>query len=277
MIHDLGNRILDRLEPSLGRFALPQILRWIAGFQAMSWGLSLFSKEYIELIAFNRSAILEGQIWRLFSWVLSPVIDGNSPIAIFIVLIALLFMFFISDSLESHWGAFRLNIYVVTTILLLAFTGFLPMDPSLFGILNGTFYSVVFLAFAALFPTHIIHLMMVIPIKAKWLGWANVLLLFSSVLSSQSIWVALAVLTGMAPYLLAFIPAFIAGAKQNTEAAVRRHKFQQSPTTDGEAFHLCESCGATEITHPNREFRVTADGRELCCVCRAEEAQQAKS
>jgi hypothetical protein len=277
MILDSGNRLLDRLEPYLGRFALPQILRWIAGFQALSWGLSLFSKEYLELIAFNRSAVLEGQIWRLFSWVLSPVIEGQSPIAIFIVLIALLFMFFISDSLESHWGSFRLNVYVVTTILLLASTGFLPMDPRLFGILNGTFYSVIFLAFAALFPNHIIHLMMVIPIKAKWLGWANALLLFSSVLTSQSIWVAFAVLTGMAPYLLAFIPSFIAGAKQNTEAAVRRHRFQQSSTTDSEAFHVCESCGATDVTHPERDFRVTADGRELCCVCRTEEAKQAKS
>ena len=61
MIHDSGNRILDRMEASFGRLALPQILRWIAGFQAMSWGLSLFSREYLEFIAFDRGAILSGQ------------------------------------------------------------------------------------------------------------------------------------------------------------------------------------------------------------------------
>ena len=75
MIHDSGNRILDRMEASFGRLALPQILRWIAGFQAMSWGLSLFSREYLEFIAFDRGAILSGQVWRLFSWVLSPVFE----------------------------------------------------------------------------------------------------------------------------------------------------------------------------------------------------------
>ena len=267
MIHDSGNRILDRMEASFGRLALPQILRWIAGFQAMSWGLSLFSREYLEFIAFDRGAILSGQVWRLFSWVLSPVFEGQSPIAIFIVLIALMFMFFISDSLENHWGAFRLNIYVVSTISLLTIAGFLPMHPVFLGILNGTFYSVIFLAFAALFPNHIIHLMMIIPIKAKWLGWANILLLLATVLRSD-FWVALAVLIGMTPYLLTFVPAFVSGARQSSEAAVRRHKFQKSASSEGEAFHECESCGATDVTHPDRDFRVTADGRELCNVCR---------
>ena len=161
MIHDTGNRILDRLEPVLGRMALPQILRWIAGFQAMSWGLSLFSPEYLALINFDREAILAGQVWRLFSWVLLPVVPGSGGMAIFLVLIALLFMFFISDSLEGHWGSYRLNVFVISTIVLLAAAGFLPIHPLTLTILNITFYSAVFLAFASLFPNHIIHLMMV--------------------------------------------------------------------------------------------------------------------
>jgi len=273
MIHDTGNRILDRLEPSLGRLALPQVLRWIAGFQAMSWGLSLFSLEYLQLIEFNREAILSGQVWRLFSWVLLPVVPGQSGIAFFLVLIALLFMFFISDSLEGHWGSYRLNVFVVSTIVLLTAAGFLPLHSNLLPILNITFYSAVFLAFAALFPNHTIHLMMVIPIKAKWLGWANVLLLLSTILRSESALVAVAVFTGMLPYILTFIPAFVAGAKQSSEAAVRRHKFQKAAVPEGDAFHVCKSCGATDITHPERDFRVTADGQELCSECRGSSAE----
>ena len=174
---------------------------------------------------------------------------------------------FISDSLENHWGAYRLNVYVVSTILLLTIAGFLPMHPVFLGILNGIFYSVIFLAFAALFPNHIIHLMMVIPIKAKWLGWANILLLLATVLRSD-FWVALAVLIGMTPYLLAFVPAFVSGARQSIKATVRRHKFK-SPLVQKAKLFMSASHGATDITHPDRDFRVTADGRELCNVCDA--------
>jgi hypothetical protein len=274
MIHDSGNKVLDRLEASFGRMALPQILRWIAGFQAMTWALNLFSPELTKWMDFNRPAILEGEVWRLFSWVLLPVTQSNSGISIFIVLIALFFMFFISDSLESHWGAFRLNVYVISTIVLLTAAGFLPMHPSFLGILKVTFYSSAFLAFSALFPNHIIHLMMVIPIKAKWLGWANILLLASFVLQSESFWVAVAALAGMTPYLLAFVPAFVAGAKQKSEAAVRKHRFEKDAIPEGEAFHSCESCGATEQTHPEREFRVTAEDRELCDQCRSPKIEE---
>ena len=83
-----------------------------------------------------------------------------------------------------------------------------------------------------------------------------------------------AALAGMAPYLLAFVPAFVAGAKQKSEAAVRKHRFEKDAVPEGEAFHSCESCGATELTHPEREIRVTAEDRELCDQCRSPKLEE---
>jgi hypothetical protein len=48
---------------------------------------------------------------------------------------------------------------------------------------------------------------------------------------------------------------------------VRRHRFEEASRTD-DTFHRCESCGATEASHPAREFRVAVDGNEYCDACR---------
>ena len=34
-----------------------------------------------------------------------------------------------------------------------------------------------------------------------------------------------------------------------------------------EAFHTCELCGATDLTDPDRQFRITSDDIELCSEC----------
>jgi hypothetical protein len=33
---------------------------------------------------------------------------------------------------------------------------------------------------------------------------------------------------------------------------------------EDEALHRCANCGATELTNPNLEFRVSRDGEEYC-------------
>ncbi len=266
MIHDKGNQIINHLEKSIGKFSLPQILRWIAGFQAMTWALSLFSPEFLEWIVFDRDAVMAGQVWRLFTWFLYPASDF-----VLFVLIALLFMFFINDSLEGHWGNFRLNLYVFSTILCLSIAGMFPVASGAGLIMNSVFYSAVFLAFAGLFPNHVIHLFAIIPIKAKWLGWANGAVLIAMVVTSNApIIVGGIVFLGLIPFGLTFIPTFISSFKEQGEAAVRRHRFEGTQQPDDEAFHVCESCGASDKTQPERDFRVTADGRELCENCRVD-------
>lgn len=263
MIYETGNRVLNQLEKQFGKMALPKILRWIAGFQVLSWALSLISPEFLGWIHFDRNAILSGEVWRLLSWVLYPASDF-----VLFVLIAALFMFFINDGLESEWDSFRLNVYVFASVLFMSLGG-LILDASGAGlILNSIFYSAIFLAFASLFPNQIIHLFGIIPIKAKWLGWANAAILGAMILTSPSPFlVGIIVIVGMLPYLVTFVPGFIRDYRQQALATVRRHRFE-ADTAGGESFHDCESCGATEKTHPEREFRVTAEGKEYCSECR---------
>lgn len=266
MIHETGNRILNTLEQRVGRLALPQILRWIAGFQVLSWALSLFSPEFLEWIHYSREAIFDGQVWRLVSWVFYPISSN-----VLFVLIGLLFMFFINDSIENAWGAFRLNAYVLASIIALSLIGLVPVLGTAGSAFGGIFYSAAFLAFATLFPNQTIHLFAIIPVKAKWLGFANAALLLAMVLGSPlPVLMAVVVLAGLLPYLLVFVPEMISNAKRNSENAVRRHRFEQAAKGAEEPFHRCERCGATDDTHPDRTFRVTASGSEICSSCRGD-------
>ncbi len=268
MIHENGNRILISLERRLGGMALPQILRWIAGFQVLTWGLSLFSPEFLDWIGFHREAILSGQVWRLITWVLYPAVTGGG-ISIIFLLFALIIMFLINDSLEREWSPFRLNVYVFSTVLALSLIGLIPQAAGAGSLLNMVFYSSMFLAFATLFPDFILQLMGIIPVKAKWLGWVNAALLVAAILTSIAPFiVGLIIGAGLLPYFLVFVPTFVGNYRMRGESAVRKHRFEREMGDPNEAFHVCDSCGATDRTNPEREFRVTADDRELCDACR---------
>ncbi len=266
MIHEIGKQILNSLEKRIGHLALPHILRLIAGFQALTWGLSRFSRGLIDWLEYDTKAILGGEVWRLISWVLLPIDES-----VIFVLFALFFMFFISDSLERAWGSFRVNVYVFFSIASLALIGLVPFFTGAGPVYGDIFYSVAFLAFATLFPNQVINLLAVIPIKAKWLGLANGALLIAMILGSNAPFLlAIVVIAGMLPYLVVFVPEMVKNAKQNSENTVRRHKFVQAAGGEAEPFHQCEKCGANDETHPERDFRVTVDGKEICSECRSE-------
>lgn len=264
MIYETGNRLLDRLERRFGGWALPRILRWIAGFQVLTFVLSLISSDFPGWIDYDRQAILSGEVWRLFTWVLHPA----SPNPIF-VLFALMILFFINDGLESEWDSFRLNVFVFATIGAISLAGLLPVTEGAGFVFNTVFYSAVFLAFAALFPNQIIHLFAIIPVKAKWLGWLNAFsLAFFVMKSSHPLILGGVALAGLLPYLLTFVPGFFESYRRSSQVSVRRHQFEHDSLAVA-TFHECDRCGATEKTHPEREFRVAADGSEYCDSCRS--------
>ena len=109
--------------------------------------------------------------------------------------------------------------------------------------------------------------MLIIPLKIKWLGWLSAVMLvfnFTGALLAGDIGSATVILAGMTPFLLVFAPGFIASRKLAAANAVRREKFQAGLPDADEAFHRCSVCGATELSNPEKEFRVSSDGEEYC-------------
>lgn len=98
------------------------------------------------VLAFNREAVLHGQIWlwRLITFVFIP---PNSNILF--ILFSLYFYWLIGSSLENQWGAFRFNVYylcgMIGTILAGLITGYAS---------NSYLNLSLFLAFALMYPDY---------------------------------------------------------------------------------------------------------------------------
>jgi hypothetical protein len=263
MIHENGNRLLDQLERRFGRLALPRMLHWIIGFQVLCFVLTITNGEFPVWLVHDSNLIFQGQVWRLATWLFLPV--SLNP---FFFAITVMFMLFVSNSIEGEWGAFRVNVYLVASATGLALAGLAPFFAGYSLAFGEIFFSSAFLAFATLFPNQIIQLFFIIPIKAKWLGVADAIGLVALVLTAASpVLMGGLVLLGLLPYLLTFAPGFLDNYRRESTAKVRRHRFE-SETATSDTFHECAICGATEKTHPEREFRVAADGNEFCDACR---------
>ncbi len=262
---------LDKLERKFGRYAVPNLINYIIILYGAGYVLNKLNPEfYYRYLCLDAAAVLHGQIWRIFTFIIQPPASG-----LFWVFIALSFYYFIGNQLEMAWGSFRFNLYyfagmffhVLAAILVYLLTG-LPL-PLGTGYLNMS----LFLVFAALYPDTQFRLYFIIPVKAKWLALLDALFF-------------------VYPVIQAFLPSYGGGPfgivyKANALAAVvsvlnflifflgsrnmrpyspkqvkRKHDFkkkvkQAARTMDygGGARHKCAVCGRTELDNPNLEFR----------------------
>lgn len=243
---------LDSLEKHLGRYAIPGLIRYIVALNALVFILVTLLPEYENVLSLNPGAILQGEVWRLVSWIFIP--NTMSP---FWVLFYLIFTWWIGDMLEAQWGAFRLNAYYFLGVLLCI------VSALVFGASGGNFFLnlSLFLAVATLAPDFEIMLFLVIPVKMKWVALFS-LLVPALYLITGPLSIKMMVVMCLGNYLLFFGPGFFQGRMESRKNSQRRERFKVASAVD--TLHRCEQCGATEVSHPEKEFRVTADGREFC-------------
>jgi len=262
MANGFGSKLVASTERKFGHLAIPGLLRWVGGFQLLIFIISAIDPNYISLIEFDRDAIFSGQVWRLFSYLFLPRTDS-----MLWILFSILFLWFINNGLETAWGSFRVNLYLYSILFCLTSIGLLVPWANGAGIfLSVLVYSNLFFAFATIYPNQEILLMLIIPIKIKYLAWVNAAYLLLISLSSPLM--GILVLLGLVPFLLVFGPAFIRNFKERGIAASRKAKYQSEMSApEGQAFHTCSSCEVNDITSPDLEFRVAENGDEYCIPC----------
>ena len=278
---------IDRAERKFGRYAIPRIVRPILAMQALLYVLLLVTNgrmytsdginpESLEAkLVLNPGAIMDGEVWRVASFIFVPPVQS----AIFFV-IGLMFTLFVSESLEQLWGAFRMNVYVIGGMFFLVAGAFMLSVDSYIspGLTSGMLAMSLFLAFAVLFPDYEILAMMVIPIKAKWLGLITAGLL--ALQFSNYMWLGrLYMIIGLMNFLVFAVPRAMSAYKMRNEVMSRRRRFQEAQIPDVRTFHECKMCGKSEVDDRELDFRVASDGNEYCVPClkikRAKEAEEA--
>lgn len=254
--------LIDSLESRLGRFAIPGLVQIVALFQLGVVALVFMMKKeaaagYLEMLSLNMSKVMDGQVWRLITHVFIP-----RQFSLIWAVFGTLIMMWIGRGLEEAWGAFRVNLYVLGWMVAVTLGNLLLGWPA-----EALFlYQTLFFAFAFFYPNEEIYVYFVLPVKIKYLAWLTAGLTLLSVLAAPSL--LLMVILGHLNFLVAFGASFITGRVHQMKVSDRRARHQAAQMIESSYFHQCQMCKKTELDDRSLDFRVTADGDEICNLCR---------
>ena len=240
-------------------------------FSLMSW------------LCFDRELILQGQIWRLFTY---PVVQYSSNMAL--MLVSLICYYSLGRAIENNWGTCRFNLFYLSGILMMdifcmIFGGYADAE-----YLNLS----LFLAYATMFPNAQFLLFFIIPVKAWILAVFDLALTLIGLFAVPFTVYNVFPLIALGNYFLFFgkdvknvIPLswqanlgrlFRKGKKKSAPKADRPKVVPFPSAGSYEATvakpkapytHRCTVCGRTDTEYPNLEFRYCSRCQGYHCYC----------
>lgn len=270
---------MSKFEKKFGKYAISNLSLILILCYVVGYVIELINGDFLSYLTLNPYAILHGQIWRLFTWIIVPP-SSLDPFTI----IMLLFYYNIGTSLERTWGVYRYNVYLLSGMLFTVLGSFAWLgiqyfwggsilklaDHSMLASMYFSTYYVnmsIFLAFAATFPNVQVLLMFFIPVKVKWLGILDGVMLIYDFLAAKDIVLgagiviqtAVLIRIVIASSLLNFLIFFIRSRNRihmTPKQMKRRMEFKQDVRRNSKITkHKCAICGQTEDDDPNLEFR----------------------
>lgn len=264
---------MSNFEKKFGKYALPNLTVLLIGCYAIGYIMSYVNSSFLNYLTLDIHKILtQGQVWRILSWLIVP------PESFDVFTIIMLFFYYsVGTTMERTLGTYKYNVFIFRGILLtvlgallcygfcfLMYGGILSEGDagyvqSLFeatAYLFSTYYinMSIFLAFAIVYPEMQVLLMFVIPIKVKWLGILDLVLLGYSLITG-GLFTKFAVGAALVNIAIFFFGVRNLGHLKPTQIK-RRVQFQQK-SNQGRSItkHKCAICGQTDESDPSLEFR----------------------
>ena len=164
----------QKLERRFGKYAVPNLMKYICVIYVVGYLIQMFNPLlYFYYLDLDAEAILHGHIWRIITFIFYP------PSTSFLWMIVALFVYYsLGMTLERVWGTFKYNFFYFTGVILLVLAAILIYLVTGYSVqLYPTYMTFsIFLAYALTFPDTTFLLYFIIPIKAKWLAIAEVVL-----------------------------------------------------------------------------------------------------
>lgn len=253
---------------------IPNLMFYIAIASAVVYLISMVdpSATVFNLLRYDYAKILQGQVWRLLTFVITPMPSGGLFGGLFTFLM-LFFYYRIGQLLEQSMGTLKFNLFYFTGVILLDVTGLLCHVSLSVDSLNMS----LILAFATLFSEAQVLLMYVIPIKMKYLAWFYLFMTAMECFSYRT----LLPLLPLVSYLLFFATDFYSLLPVTWRVRRTRKVQRTAPKKAGPNWadgyqsksgqkpyhHKCTVCGRTDTEFPDLEFRYCSRCNGYYCYC----------
>ncbi len=281
---------------------IPNLMLWICISNAIVFVLDyLFGLPLVDLLIFSSEKIMQGQIWRLFSFIFTFASMSGS---LFGAILTILFYNWIGKILEQVMGRLRFTLFYLSGILMMDL--YLLLIYWIFGVptsADANYLNLsMFLATATLIPEDKVYIYFIIPVKMKWLAWLDLgiclyqtisfFVNYSSLLSLFPTMFCIGLcLYALQPWVsvLNYVLFFGRNVKQlfpHTRSTYRTRKRQyefkqaqrQEPNPDWAKNyrsasgkqpyrHKCTVCGRTDTECPGLEFRYCSRCKGYFCYC----------
>ena len=263
---------------------IPNLMLYIAVGTAIVYLVGQMAGNYAlySVLCFHRESILQGQVWRLFTY---PLTYGTGNSSLLLIGISLLCYYSLGRAMENIWGTLKFNLFY--------FTGMILMD--IYCLIFGgqadvTYLNLsLFLSYATLYPDSHFLLFFFIPVKA-WIFALFDLVIVVLDLVTLSFPYNLFSVISLANYFLFFgsdvlnvLPMawranFRRMLRRGKQSAAAKQQPKVIPFNAGsyEASaaqpkapytHRCTVCSRTDISHPDLEFRYCSRCNGYYCYC----------
>lgn len=263
-------------------------------FSMINGGFMLY-----DFLMFDKAKILQGQVWRLFSWIFTDILSGN-------LLLNILFLYFfyrLGGAVEMSIGTFKFNLFYFGGVLLMdifamvccpvedvIIAGYQVPPEAFTALYSSMAYNLhlsLVLAYATSHPDSHFYIFFIIPIRAWVMALVYLLMVAINVFNMcyPINWMphALFPLIGLMNYFLFFGDQMPNLLPLSWRAKLKRKKRQPSrgqtahsgpipfrnaqPDFQKDYTHKCTVCGRTDVTNPELEFRYCSRCNGFHCYC----------
>ena len=274
---------------------IPNLMLYICLGNAVVTVMSLFGMDVIhQLLCFNKSEILNGQVWRLVTFAFTEYQGG------WFDLIFLYFFYMLGSQIERSIGTLKFNLYYFTGLLLLSVFGMIcsPVIPEMVPVGEVSYWSSIYTTYASM--AYYLHLSMalafattnpdaqflvffIIPVKAWVMALIYLVIVAASVYTSFGIFPHnLLMLVGIANYFIYFWDSLPNLMPLSWRMKLRRRKKSKGPKVihfeqqtgpyrtapkKEDFLHKCTVCGRTDTSDPGLEFRYCSRCSGYHCYC----------
>lgn len=275
------NDAVDRFALNHPRFGIPNLMKFLVIGNVIVYFLIRFSSYgALSFLAFDFQRVLHGELWRLVTFIFVP----ENSISPFGLILSLYFYYFIGNLLEREWGTPKFNLYYFSGVVLTILTAVIAsLASGRSQAVMGTYYvnMSMFLAFAALYPNMQVLLFFIIPVKVKWLAWADMALFAVDILRSVfdlDLLGALLPVIALLNFLVFFWTDLTGSLRYHRDRARHQNSHQtiqfksavrqqEKKAREQGYHHKCSVCGRTDTEFPDLQFRYCSRCAGYHCFC----------